>query len=384
MSVEFIGCDRETPYLLPPSVLEWLPERHLARFVVEIVEQLNLQALKNSYAGRGSQPYNPEMLVALLFYGYATGVFSSRQLERSTYDSVAFRYIAANSHPDHDTIAAFRKRFLPYLKKLFIEILAIGHQLGFLKLGAVSLDGSKVKANASKHKALSYGHARALERQIEAEVAELLRKAEVADKADIPEGMDIPEELSRRTERLKAIKEAKAEIERRASERHASEQKEYEQKCAERRQKEQKTGKKARGKEPKPSEQTGPTDKNQVNLTDGESRIMPLSGGGFEQAYNVQAGVDTESLLVVAAHITQSTNDKQELKPVLDALGGLPEELGTVSALIADNGYCSEANVELCEGEQITPYIAVGRQKHNPPLWERLQEPMPWSACAIG
>ena len=377
MSTEFIGCDRETPYLLPPSVLEWLPENHLARFVVEIVEQLNLQSLKDSYAGRGSQPYNPEMLVALLFYGYATGVFSSRELERSTYDSVAFRYIAANTHPDHDTIAVFRKRFLPHLRALFIEILGIGHQLGLLKLGTVSLDGSKVKANASKHKALSYGHASKLEVQIEAEVAELLRKAEAADTSDKPDGMDIPEELSRRTERLKAIREAKAEIERRAAERHAAEHKEYEQKCAARAQKEQETGKKPRGKEPKPPQQTGPSDKDQVNLTDGESRIMPVAGGGFEQAYNAQAGVDTKSLLVVAAHVSQCSNDKQELKPALDALGALPEELGTVSALIADHGYCSEANVARCEEEQIVPYIAMGRQPHHPPLAERFQEPPP-------
>lgn len=378
MSTEFIGCDRETQYLLPPSLLEWLPEKHLARFVVEIVEQLNLQSLKDSYTGRGSQPYNPEMLVALLFYGYATGVFSSRQLERSTYDSIAFRFIAANTHPDHDTIATFRKRFLPHLTALFIEILKIGHQLGVLKLGAVSLDGSKVKANASKHKALSYGHANKLEAQIEAEVAELLRKAEAADKADIPDGMEIPEELSRRNERLKAIKEAKIEIERRASERHAADQKAYEETCAKRAKKEQETGKKPRGKEPKPP-QTGPTDKDQVNLTDGESRIMPVSGGGFEQAYNAQAGVDMESLLVIAGHISQNPNDKQELKPVLDALGKLPEELGAVTKLIADNGYYSESNVELCDGEKITPYISVGREKHNPPLWERLQEPPPLS-----
>jgi len=381
MGTEFIGCDRETPYLLPPSLLEWLPEKHLARFVVEIVEQLNLQSLKDSYTGRGSQPYNPEMLVALLFYGYATGVFSSRQLERSTYDSIAFRYIAANTHPDHDTIATFRKRFLPHLSALFIEILKIGHQLGVLKLGAVSLDGSKVKANASKHKALSYGHASKLEAQIEAEVTELLRKAEAADKADIPDGMEIPEELSRRTERLKAIKEAKAEIERRASERHAAEQKAYEESCAKRTQKEQETGKKSRGKKPKPP-QAGPTNKDQVNLTDGESRIMPASGGGFEQAYNAQAGVDTESLLVVAAHISQNPNDKQELKPVLDALGQLPEVLGAVTTLIADNGYYSETNVELCDGEKITPYISMGREKHNQPLWERLQEPPPLSEGA--
>jgi transposase len=373
---EFIGCDRETQYLLPPSLLEWLPEKHLARFVVEIVEQLNLQALKASYTGRGSQPYNPEMLVALLFYGYATGVFSSRQLERSTYDSVAFRYIAANTHPDHDTIATFRKRFLPHLTALFIEILKIGHQMGVLKLGTVSLDGSKVKANASRHKALSYGYANKLEAQLEAEVAELMSKAEAADKADIPDGMEIPEELSRRTERLKAIKEAKAEIERRAAERHALEQKAYEETCAKRAQKEQETGKKPRGKEPKPP-QAGPTDKDQVNLTDGESRIMPVSRGGFEQAYNAQAGVDTESLLVVAAHISQNPNDKQEIKPVLEALGQLPEELGGVTKLIADNGYYSEGNAELCDGEKITPYISVGREKHNQPLLERFQEPQP-------
>ena len=165
---------------LPPSIQDWLPEKHLARFVVEIVEQLNLQPLKASYSGRGSQPYNPEMLVALLFYGYATGVFSSRKLERSTYDSVAFRYIAANKHPDHDTIAEFRKRFLPELTKIFVEILTFAHQMKVLKLGKVSIDGTKVKANASKHKALSYGHACKLEKQLEAEVAELLQKAESA------------------------------------------------------------------------------------------------------------------------------------------------------------------------------------------------------------
>src|SRR5512138_1456170 len=183
MSVKFVEVDRETLYLLPPSLQDWLPEGHMARFVVEIVEQLDLRSLKETYAGRGSQPYNPEMLVALLFYGYATGVFSSRKLERNTYDSVAFRFIAANSHPDHDTIANFRRRFLPQLNSLFVQILMIAHQMKVLKLGSVSLDGSKVKANASKHKALSYGHASQLEAQIKAEVAELLKKAEATDRA---------------------------------------------------------------------------------------------------------------------------------------------------------------------------------------------------------
>lgn len=376
MSVKFVEVDRETLYLLPPSLQDWLPEGHLARFVVEIVEQLDLRSLKASYAGRGSQPYNPEMLVALLFYGYATGVFSSRKLERNTYDSVAFRFIAANSHPDHDTIANFRRRFLPQLNSLFAQILLIAHQMKVLKLGSVSLDGSKVKANASKHKALSYGHASQLEAQIKAEVAELLKKAEAADRADIPDGMNIPEELERREKRLAAIAAAKAEIEKRAAERYAREQAAYEKKVAERAKKEQATGKKAKGKPPKPPK-SGPTAKDQVNLTDEESRIMPTSAGGFEQTYNAQAGVDTASKLIVAAHITQQPNDKQELVPTLNNLAALPEGLGTATELIADSGYFSETNVAACEEKGLTPYIAVDRQSHYQPLMERFAEPPP-------
>lgn len=376
MSVKFVEVDRETLYLLPPSLQDWLPEGHLARFVVDIVEQLDLRSLKQSYAGRGSQPYNPEMLVGLLFYGYATGVFSSRKLERNTYDSVAFRYIAANSHPDHDTIANFRRRFLPQLGELFTQILMIAQQMKVLKLGSVSLDGSKIKANASKHKALSYEHACKLEAQIKVEVAELLKKAETADCKDIPDGMSIPEELERREKRLSGIAAAKTEIEKRAAERHAREQAAYEKKVADRAKKEQETGKKARGKEAKPP-QAGPTAKDQVNLTDEESRIMPTSGGGFEQAFNAQAGVDTTSKLIVSAHVTQHANDKQELKPTLENLTSLPEELGSVTEMIADSGYFSETNVTACEDIGVTPYIAVDRQEHNQPLWERFKEPEP-------
>lgn len=376
MKVTFVQVDRETLYLLPPSIQDWLPEKHLARFVVEIVEQLNLQSLKACYSGRGSRPYNPEMLVALLFYGYATGVFSSRKLERSTYDSVAFRYIAANTHPDHDTIADFRKRFLPELTKIFVEILAIAGQMKVFKLGKVSLDGTKVHANASKHKALSYGHACKLEQQLEAEVAELLQKAEQADRADIPDGMDIPAELSIRRERIEAIKEAKAEIERRAAERYAEEQEAYEAKLAERAKKERETGKKTRGKAPKPPT-AGPTHKDQVNLNDSQSRIMPTSGGGFEQAYNAQAGVDTETMLIVTTHVSQAPNDKKELEPALTSLKQLPQELGTVTDIVADNGYFSERNVTLCDESKVTPYIAVKRDKHHPSLMERFEEPDP-------
>lgn len=372
----FKQCDRETIYLFPPSVHEWLPEGHLARFVVEIVEQLNLERLKASYAGRGSEAYSPEMLVALLFYGYATGVFSSRQLERSTYDSVAFRYIAANSHPDHDTIAVFRKRFLPVLKELFVQILMIAAGAGVLKVGTMSLDGTKVKANASKHKAMSYGHACKVEQRLKEEVADLLRKAEAADKADIPDGMSIPEELTRRTERLKAIAEAKAEIERRAKERYAVQKESYDKKLAERATKQQKSGKRPRGKDPKPPV-AGPTAKDQVNLTDKESRIMPASDGGFKQAYNAQAAVDTESMMIIASHVSQQPNDKQQLKPALEAVTALPEGIGKVSTIIADSGYYSETNVKDCENKKIVPYIAIDRQSHNQPIWERFSEPPP-------
>lgn len=373
MSVNFIEWDRKTPFLLPPSIEDWLPEGHLARFVVEIVEQLDLSSLKESYAGRGSQPHNPTMLIALLFYGYAVGVFSSRKLERSTYDSVAFRYIAVNSHPDHDTIANFRRRFLQELTGLFVQILLVARQMGVLKLGNVSLDGSKVKANASRHKALSYEHACKLEAQLKNEVAELLQKAEAADRADLPDGLSIPEELQRREDRLGAIRNAKVEIERRAAERHDREQAAYREKMAERARKEQETGKKPPGKQPQPPV-PGPTAKDQVNLTDEESRIMPTSGG-FAQCYNAQAGVDVTTKIIVAAHVTQEPNDKQQLEPTLAKMAALPKELGKVTGLISDSGYFSETNVKACESQGITPYIAVDREHHNQDPWDRFREP---------
>jgi transposase len=384
MSQRFISCDRKTSYLLPPSLQDWLPEGHLARFVSEVVEQLDLHRIKEAYAGRGSQPYHPEMLVGLLFYGYATGVFSSRKLERSTYDSVAFRYLAANTHPDHDTIATFRRRFLTELKNLFVQILLIAKELAVLQLGTVSLDGTKVKANASKHKALSYEYACKLEAQLASEVAELLKRAEAADTEAIPDGMSIPEELAIRAKRLEKIAQAKAEIERRAAERYAQERKQYEEKLAQRANKQQETGKKPRGKEPT-APTPGPTTTDQVNLTDEESRIMPVSGGGFKQAYNAQAAVDTQSMLIVTNHVSQQTNDKRELKPAVHKLASLPEELGTATNLIADTGFFSKENTETCIAHGITPYIAADREQHNQSPLERFREPpsLPDTADAV-
>jgi transposase len=384
----FRPIDRQTPYLLPPSVEDWLPERHLARFVVEIVEGLDLSTMSKAYRGSGSASYHPAALLAILVYGYATGVFSSRKLERATYDSVAFRFVAANQHPDHDTIAAFRKRFLKEIEALFVKILLLAREMGVLKLGTVALDGTKVHANASRHSALSYEHAGKIEAQLKAEVAELLAKAEAADKADIPDGMSIPEELARRGERLKKIAEAKAKIEARARERYEREKAEHEAKLAAREAKEKATGKKPGGKPPAPPVE-GPLPGDQVNLTDEESRIMPVAGGGFEQCYNAQAVVTEDSLLVVAGDVVQAPNDKQQLEPMLAKTAALPEELGKASTMLADNGFFSEANVKACAAAGIEPLIAMNRDSHHPSLSERFagvppapENPTPAAAMA--
>jgi len=292
----FRQCDRETPYLLPPSVDDWLPSDHLARFVVDIVEQLDLSPLTRQYRGAGSAAYHPSVLLGLLIYGYATGTFGSRRIEQATYESLAFRYIAANTHPDHDTLCTFRKRFLPEIEALFVQVLSIAREMKLLKLGTVALDGTKVHANASRHSALSYGHAGKIEAQLQAEVEELLARAAAADAEPLPPGVDIPEELARRDARLQAIRAAKAELETRAAERDTVAQAEYEAKLKAREEKTKRTGKKPRGKPPAPPS-TGVRPDDQVNLTDPDSRIMPASGGGFEQCYNAQAAVDTDRVI---------------------------------------------------------------------------------------
>jgi transposase len=222
----FVPVDRDTAYLLPPSVDEWLPKDHLARFVVEVIERLDLGELTRQYAGRGSAAHHPAVLLGLLIYGYASGVHSSRKIERASYDSVAFRYVAANTHPDHDTLATFRRRFLKEVEALFVQVLMLAREMKLLKLGHIALDGTKMQANASKHKALSWGHANKIEAQLRQEVQALLALAETSDRAAIPDGMDVPAEIARREDRLSAIAQAKAKIERRASERYQDEQQE--------------------------------------------------------------------------------------------------------------------------------------------------------------
>ncbi len=366
----FRSIDRDTGFLLPPSVDEWLPEKHLARFVVEVIDGLDLRAMVGSYRGSGSASYHPALLLGLLVYGYATGVFSSRKLERASYDSVAFRFIAANEHPDHDTIAAFRRRFLPEIEGLFVQVLLLAREMGLIKLGTVGLDGTKVHANASRHSALSYEYASKLEAQLKAEVSALMAKAEAADQADLPDGLSIPDELARREARLQKLAEARAKIAARARERFEHEQIEHQAKIAAREAKAQRTGKKPGGKPPAPPT-ADPLPTDQINLTDEESRIMPVAGGGFEQCYNAQVAVAAGSLLVIATEVVQAPNDKQQLEPMLSKLAALPVALGAPETLLADHGYFSAANVAAATAAGIEPLIAMGRQSHHPSLAER-------------
>jgi transposase len=379
--VNFRPIDRATPYLLPPSVDDWLPKDHLARFVVDIVDQLDLSALTGQYRGSGSAAYHPTVMLGLLIYGYATGVYSSRRIEAATHESIAFRYIAANEQPDHDSLCAFRKRFLKEIEALFVQVLCIARQMKLLQLGSIALDGTKIHANASRHSALSYGHAQKIEAQLEGEVKELLARAEAADFEPLPEGLSIPEELSRREERLAAIRQAKAQIEAAAAERDAREKADFDAKMKAREDKTARTGKKPGGKPPAPpSPGVRPTD--QVNLTDADSRIMPSTSKGFEQSYNAQAAVDTESMLVVAIDMAQVATDKQQVEPMLEVLAGLPEALGRVEHLLADNGYFSAANVERCAAVGIEPLLAAGRDGHHPHWEDRFSEPPPLSEPA--
>jgi transposase len=368
MSGNFRSFDRDTMFLMPPSVQDWLPKEHLARFVVEVVEQLDLRALRESYAGRGSAAYHPEMLVALLFYGYATGIRASRKLEAATYESIPFRFIAANTHPDHDTISDFRLRFLPQLKNVFEQLLVIAHESGCLKVGQVSLDGTKIRANASKHNALSLKRAKELQQRFRREAERMLELAEEADRLDQDDGFHLPPELALREDRIRAIKEAQERIRSREAERIEREKAEREEMRAERRAFEEVNGRRFESQQKRGTIKRNPNA--QINLTDEDSRIMK-TGDGFIQAYNGQLAVDCDSMLVVAEHLTQKPGDVGEIKPALQTLTTLP--IGIPSALLADAGYFSELNIERIAASRIQPYVSIGREQHHWGLrhWKR-------------
>ena len=361
MARKFITADYQATLDLEISLREALPPDHLAHFIVEVVAELDLRRIYRHYGSTGAPPYAPEILLGLLFYGYATGVYSSRKIEAATQYSIPFRFIAGNLHPDHDTIATFRKRFLGELKDLFVQILLIAQAMGLLELGDISIDGTKLHANASKHSAVSYKRLLALERQLQAEVDGLFALAAQADAEAVPEGMDLADEIARREARQRQLAEAKVVLEQRAAARYEAEKAEYDEKMQQRQAKAQATGKKPRGRVPKPPEQ-GPRDKDQYNFTDPDSRIMKNSTDqGFDQHYNAQVAVDHDSLLVVGCRVTDHANDKQEAIPTLDAI---PEAVGKPASASLDNGYFSEGNIEHIEAREVEPYIATGREGH--------------------
>jgi len=339
-----------------------LPPDHLARFIVDVISQLDLSPLYQQYSEEGAPPYAPELLLGLIVYGYATGVFSSRKIERATHESLPFRFIAGNMHPDHDTVANFRKQFLGEIQALFVQVLLVAQEMGYLSLGNISLDGSKIHADASKSKAVSYKRLLAIEAHLQAQVAALFALAETADSRAVPEGMVVEDEIAWRQERLERVAEAKAVLEARAQARYEAEQAEYEEKLRQREEKAAKKGQKPRGQPPKPPT-AGPRDKDQYNFTDPESRIMKnANNGGFDQHYNVQVAVDQDSRLIVASGSSNHTTDRQEALPTVDAI---PAGLGRPEAAALDNGYWSPDNVEGLLQRGIEPYIATGRDPHH-------------------
>ncbi len=364
MSRKFRTVNYEESIEQSVRLAEVLPTNHLAWFVVQVIALIDLSSIYKRYKERGGEAIAPEVLLGLLFYGYATGVFSSRKIEKATYESIPFRFIAGGLHPDHDTIAHFRKTFLEEIKGLFVQILLLAQTAGVLKLGNISLDGSKIHADASKSQAVSYKRLIELEAKLKAEVRELFTLGEQADQAEIqlPEELNLVNEITIRQERLENLAQAKRVLEGRAQERYEAEKAEYEAKLRERKEKASQNGRKPKGPEPKPPE-PGPNDKDQYNFTDPDSRIMKNSTNtGVDQHYNVQVANDQESLLIVAHALSNHPNDKQEAVPTLSAIS---PEIGKPKAAAMDNGYFSQANIRACEELGIDPFIATGREPHH-------------------
>jgi transposase len=362
MSRTFKTVDYQATLEVSVRLGDCVPPDHLARFVVDTITQLDLSALYARYGSRGGEPYAPEPLLGLLFYGYATGVFSARKIERATDESAPFRFIAGNRHPDHDTLAHFRTSFLSELKGLFVEILLIARLAGVLQLGRISFDGTKIHADASKSNAVSYQRLLEIEQQLQAEVEEWFALGERAEQADLPDGLVISDEIALRTTRLARLAEAKAVLEARAKERHALEQAEYDAKMREREAKAAKSGRKPGGRPPQPPT-AGPRAKDQYNFTDPDSRVMKNSTNqGFDQDYNAQVAVDQASFLIVGQSLSNHPNDQAEAQPTLESISS---QLGQPGAAALDNGFFSATNIELFQSRGIDPYIATGRDAHH-------------------
>lgn len=346
MAARFQNIDRQTPMLLPECLQDWLPENDLAHFIIDAVAALKLEKCTINHRGTGDAQYPPEMMLSLLVYSYATGIFSSRRIEHATWQNVAVRYLCANTHPDHDTICAFRRRNGPLIQETFVKILLLAREVKLLKVGTVSIDGTKVHASASKHAANSYGKTGELIATLENEVKELMAKAEDADSTPLEDGLSIPQEIARRETRKAQLQAAREVIEARARERAAAEKAERSAALEERAARLAR-GEKLKGKAPAGPESVDetPAASDQYNYTDPESRIMK-SGSGFEQSYNAQAVVEIESRLIIGQRVSDAPNDKEQLLPTL---AGIPVELGKPTRALTDSGYYSEAAVAAAE-----------------------------------
>ena len=359
----FVSIDRDSPLLLPYDLRDWIPSDHIVHFILEAVELVNISSFQINHKASGSEQYPPHMMLSLLIYCYATGRFSSRVIEQGIYSDIAVRYICGgNIHPDHDTICTFRRKNMTAFKEAFIKVLMLAQELGhFKKVGSISIDGSKFKANASKHSAVSYKRAGKMVEQLELEIEELVKKAEVSD-STIENGMSIPDEINRREDRVKALNKARRIIEERFEENRAEKQAEYKAKMVVREEK-TKSGKKSRGRKPQPPSKT-PEDKSQYNFTDPESRIMKAGNGQhYEQCYNSQLAVDTENMLIAGGYVTDNCNDKNELGKVINSID---PSIRKVDIAIADTGYLNEKEILNIENDTETKvYCAVAKQSHH-------------------
>ena len=373
---KFVNIDRESPMLLPYDIRDWVPNDHIVHFILDAVDMVGLNSFKINHNGTGSKQYPPHMMLALLIYCYATGRFSSRIIEEATYSDVSVRYICGgNEHPDHDTICTFRRNNDTAFKEVFLKVLMYAQELGhFKKVGGISVDGTKIKANASKHSAVCYKRAEEMIKQLELEIEELVKKAEEADSSNKDNGLSIPEEIRRRENRVEALKKAREIIEERFEETKAEKRAEYESKMA-KREETKRNGKKPRGKEPQPPPET-PEGKAQYNFTDPESKIMKAGNGQhYEQCYNAQIGVDIQSMLIAGGYVTNNCNDKNELSKVINSIESSIRQVDTVAA---DTGYLNEKEILKIEGSSnITVYCAVGKQNHHKTLEELFNQNEP-------
>ncbi|GDY24050.1 hypothetical protein LBMAG56_53970 [Verrucomicrobiota bacterium] len=369
--------DRDTPLLLPPDLRQWVPADHLAHYVLDAVESLPLTTLRVNERGTGDAQFPPRMMLGLVIYCYATGTFSSRAIERATFTDVAVRFLTGDTHPDHDTICEFRRQNGPVLAESFVRVLELARELKLLKFGQLTLaaDGTKVLANASKHSAVSYQRAGQQIELLRQEVDQLLAKAEQADRVPLQDGLTIPAEIARRRDRCAKLQVARAVIEERARQRAVQDQPAYAAKQTERAARRAR-GERLRGREPQPPSAT-PAPQDQYNFTDPESRIMKAgTGSHFEQAYNAQAAVETDSRLIVAARVTDAPNDKEQLVPTVQAVPAPVRD--QVTAVLVDNGFYSAAAVAAVEVNRgPTVYAAVEKTGHHRSVTDLEQRPEP-------